>query len=484
MVAVAEKPRMLGQQVPRIRYVPDEDLPSRGLEAIELWESVSGNEMDEWQKDVLIDGSRVRPDGRWAGFAVAVNVTRQNGKGVILEARELAGALEWGEELLTHSAHQFDTSMEAFLRMENLLEANEDISRKVKHVSRSHGSEGFTFKNGARIRYRTRTKGGGRGFSGDLVVFDEAMVLSQFAHGALIPTLSARPNPQVWYAGSSVDQDIHEHGLVFAAVRERALQGKDKSTAYFEWSLPYDHPTQVPDEVAVDPAAWAQANPAFGVRVVEDYIESEQEALDQRSFAVERLGVGDWPSLEAVTDEVIPLALWDELCDTTSKLQDPVCIAFDVSPDRRSSIAAAGKRADGNFHVEIIQSRTGTGWLVERLTELQKHHPKQIVCDDYGPAGSVAQAAEDAGLRIERLATHDHVRACGHLVDLIEQKGLRHLGSDELRRALRGAKTRPLSDAWAWSRKNSAVDISPLVAATLALWAAAGKTTKVFAIAW
>jgi hypothetical protein len=36
--------------------------------------------------------------------------------------------------------------------------------------------------------------------------------------------------------------------------------------------------------------------------------------------------------------------------------------------------------------------------------------------------------------------------------------------------AVAGAMTRPLGDAWAWSRKNSTVDISPLVACTLALW--------------
>ena len=43
-----------------------------------------------------------------------------------------------------------------------------------------------------------------------------------------------------------------------------------------------------------------------------------------------------------------------------------------------------------------------------------------------------------------------------------------------LRDAIRGAKSRPLGDQWAWSRKSSSVDISPLVAATLALGAAAG----------
>jgi hypothetical protein len=71
---------------------------------------------------------------------------------------------------------------------------------------------------------------------------------------------------------------------------------------------------------------------------------------------------------------------------------------------------------------------------------------------------------------------------CGRLVDMVVQAELAHLGSDELRDAIRGARSRPLGDAWAWSRKNSSVDISPLVAATLGLGAAAGigQSVQVF----
>jgi hypothetical protein len=43
------------------------------------------------------------------------------------------------------------------------------------------------------------------------------------------------------------------------------------------------------------------------------------------------------------------------------------------------------------------------------------------------------------------------------------------LGTPELKAALKGASKRSLGDSWAWARKSSAVDISPLVAVTLAL---------------
>ena len=53
------------------------------------------------------------------------------------------------------------------------------------------------------------------------------------------------------------------------------------------------------------------------------------------------------------------------------------------------------------------------------------------------------------------------------------QDDLRHIGQGMLTAAVAGAKTRKLGDAWAWDRRGVSVDISPLVAATLARWAQA-----------
>jgi hypothetical protein len=70
------------------------------------------------------------------------------------------------------------------------------------------------------------------------------------------------------------------------------------------------------------------------------------------------------------------------------------------------------------------------------------------------------------------------------MVDLVSERQVRHRGSVEFQQALRGAKPRPLGDAWAWSRKSSTVDISPLVAATLALSAAQGLPDDDTLVIW
>jgi hypothetical protein len=99
------------------------------------------------------------------------------------------------------------------------------------------------------------------------VILDEAMVIPEAFLGALMPTLSARPEPAALVHRLGRRPGDMEHGVVFARVRERAIAGKDPSLAYFGWSPPFEHPDDVPGGAASDPDVWAQANPALGIRI-------------------------------------------------------------------------------------------------------------------------------------------------------------------------------------------------------------------------
>lgn len=466
-----DPPDVLGAQRPRVLWVPPGIVSSSGQEAIEL-AALAGLDLDPWQQFTLDIGLSERADGNWAAFEIGVVVPRQNGKGGILEARELAGLFLLGERLITHSAHQFDTSLEAFRRLLELIESTPDLDQRVQRVSKSHGEEGIELKGGNRIRFRTRTRGGGRGFTGDCLILDEAMEIPQTAHGALLPTLSARPNPQVWYTGSAVDKAIHEHGLVLARIRARALAGDDDALAYLEWSAAAD--IADPGEVATDQRAWADSNPGLGIRITLEHIAREQRALAERTFLVERLGVGDWPDLEEDDgDQIIEADVWKGCGDRRSKVLDPVCFAFDVSPDRSvAAISAGGRREDGKRHAETVDHRGGTGWLTERLKALQKtHKPIAIRYDERSPAAALVTKLTNAGVKnLEPVTARQYTDAFGAFLDAANEDELRHLDTPELNAAVRGAAARPLGDALAWSRKSSGVDITPLVAATLALW--------------
>jgi hypothetical protein len=459
-----------GSQVPRLRSVPPADDWSQGGDAADL-AAQAGLVLDEWQRLVLTDALATRR-GRWAAFEAGLIVSRQNGKGSVIEALELAALFLFDDvRLILHSAHQFATAADAFRRILGLIEANPEFRRELKPnggVIRSHGSEAIELRNGKRLRFIARSKGSGRGFSADLVILDEAYDISEASMASMLPTLSTRPNPQVWYTSTAGEPTSVQLGRI----RERGLRGSDPSLAFFEWSV--DPDSYDPS----NPHCWALANPGMGIRITPEYIGLERAALSAEDFARERLGVGVYPTDLADAWLVVPRQAWLDLEDSRSKPENPVALAVEVAsvePFRKvASIGAGGWRPDGRLHVEVIEHRAGTDWVVPRLGELwRRHRPCAVVIDPTSHAGALIEDAERAGVEVcKPFTSRDAAQACGQFVNACspEVRGIAHLGQDGLNRALAGAMKRDLADAWAWDRSSPAADISPLVAVTLAGW--------------
>jgi len=134
---------------------------------------------------------------------------------------------------------------------------------------------------------------------------------------------------------------------------------------------------------------------------------------------------------------------------------------------------------DGLEHGELVDHRPGVGWVAGRVAELvERWRPAALVVDPAGPAGAltddVRRELAGRGLVVEivEVSGRQYAQGCGHLFDAVcgDVPSFRHRGQDALGVAVDGASKRPLGDAWAWSRKSSTVDISPLVALTLARW--------------
>jgi hypothetical protein len=96
-----------------------------------------------------------------------------------MRAGSASGLFFFGERKLIHSAHEFATASEALDRMDDRIAQNPLLKRLVKSVKRSHGEEGVYLRDGRKLLYKTRTKGGGRGFSCDFLGLDEAMHLAE-----------------------------------------------------------------------------------------------------------------------------------------------------------------------------------------------------------------------------------------------------------------------------------------------------------------
>jgi hypothetical protein len=249
--------------------------------------------------------------------------------------------------------------------------------------------------------------------------------------------------------------------------------------AYFEWSA---------DEGAEhdDPEAWAQANPALGLRISADFIRTERLALPADDWARERLGI--FPEDVDTTEPAIDQDDWKACINRDSRPLDPVVFAFEVSIDRKwGVIGAAGLSNTGpnRTHVELVDNRRGTGWMVQRLIELRdKQSPTAILCNPAGPAGGLLPSCEKAGLvvgvpdsadskgktKYRSLTGRDYAQACQAAYDDITEHRWCHFGDDPvLNVAVGGAGKRTVGDAWVFDRRG-AVDISALVAVALAGW--------------
>jgi phage terminase large subunit-like protein len=464
---------------PRVRSVPAYTF-TLGPEAVEL-AAVSGLILDPWQEAAVDDVLAEGPNGKWAAFEAALLVPRQNGKGAILEAVELADLFLFGAGLILHTAHEFKTAQEAFRRILFLVDNTHMLRRKVDRVRTSHGEEGIELTRaagGGRLRFLARSGGSGRGFSADRVIYDEAYELPEETVAASLPTMSARPNPGVIYTSSAALDKSVVLRRVMARGRREDDRKQDPGLCYLEHSAD-------PKADLDDRAEWARANPAMAVgRIREEFIAKERAAMSEVTFARERLGIVD----ESRSATVIDMSAWDDAADLASLPERPVAFAIDTSPDGSfTSIAVAGRNAAGRIHVEVVERRRGTGWVPDRVEELRDAwQPTSIVCDPIGPVGALLPAFAVAGVDVTTLGMQEHVQACGLFKQLVEApleryagspglvgvKRLAHHAQIGLRAALESARKRNVGEAggWLWNRRDE-TDISPLVAASLAVFA-------------
>jgi hypothetical protein len=481
-------PAKQGEQAPRVLYLPSNyDLAlseQRAEEMIDL-SAVAGLILEPWQEIAAEGMTLSRPDGKWSAFEVGIQANRQNGKGSIIEARQLAGLFIWGESLQLYTAHEFKTAQEMFTRIRMLIESTPTLDRMVSRIRTADGEEAIETKKGTRLKFMARSTSSGRGFTGDVVYLDEAFKLKQQVMAAILSTMSARSitgNPQLIYASSAgmADSEVQER------VRARALAGNSDRLAYLEWSArPWDELTEAEqqhyeslaakpgdgiEKYYDDPETARLANPAYGLRISDEFVQSEREALGSEEFARERLGI--WARLGG--EVVIPPEWWEKGRRKTVPEHSRIAFAVDVPPSRDSAvIAAALELPNGRIFVDLIEQDYGTEWVPERLAELRaKWSPVAVVVDAGSAAGALIPELKRQRVRHYPVNLRGIGAACGAFYDLLKQGKLEHAGHEQLDAAVAAAQRRPLGtdgSLWAWTRKNVVTDISPLVAATLAL---------------
>lgn len=455
-------------------------LGSYGDEACDL-ARVAGRELDEEQELAVDAMLSYGPRGRWAAFESAVVEARQNGKtGGVLLPVVLFDLFLLPPDRIVWTAHLFRTARDAFNDFVGIIEATSELSRRVKKITYANGEESVELNSGAKLEFLARSKGGGRGLGGKRLIMDEALYLPAESMGALIPTLAARSvtgDPQLNY-GSSAGVLASDH---LRSLRDRGRKGGDPSLVWVEWCGPggWDDPgcaegPECPHTVGTegcsldDETLWPLANPALGRRITYEYIRSERRALPPEEFGRERMG---WFT-EPAGVGAVPLEAWTDCADEESKPAGRPVFMIDASPGSRSAaIVAAMYRPDGFPHLEVVAHGPGTDWVAARCAALTRHKPLDWVIDPGGPAGALLADLLAVGIEPRQMSARDLGQACEAFAAAVTGKALRHLDDPVLARAIVGAGRRDIGDGlWAWSRRKSETDISPLVAATGAHW--------------
>ena len=461
----------LGVVEPQILHLPpDVHSLAAAEEAIELADAyglAGGHPLDDSQKFTLRAGLGEREDGTWAASTVADFEARQNGKNDTCGARELAGLVLFGEKLIIHTAHEFSTANESFLRLVATFEAWDDLRKLVARIRYANGEQGIELLSGQRLKYKARTGGGGRGFAeADLVVYDEAQHLKREHLAASAPTKLANPNSQSWFMGSGG----LETSEAAWRLRTRAIKGDAGRLAYVEHTA--ENVTIVDGTIVsvhpdpLDREAWAQANPAYGRRITDESLLSLYDELGPELFARECLCL--WDPERGSENEVLPIIEW-ELCRQPTAERGDVTYAIEVDGDQSAASIAA---SDGSFGL-ILEWSKGSKWLPAKLAQILEGKPGDVWLDPQGPAGALLNDLRDAGIEWHEISARQYAQACGELyAAVVEDQSFHHEGQPVLDIARRQATRKTRGDAWVWDRRRPDASVSPLGAVTIARWAA------------
>lgn len=367
-------------------------------------------------------------------------------------------------EQVIYTAHLQKTATETFEEMRDFFE-NPKLAKYVQDIKTALGREQIILKSGARIKFLARTRNGGRGQHGDLLIIDEAQEMDEDQQASFLPALSASLNPQTIYVGTPPDPTAI--GTVFTNIRNKAREKKSKKTAWFEFSV-----QEVGD--ITDKTRWAATNPALGRRILLSTIEGESEQMNAETFARERLG---WwmPIAQEKVDYAIDKKAWAACASGKPKPDGKTAYGVKFTADG-SEVVLCGAvcPSDGKARISLIERKpTGQGlrWLADWLNE-RYGKASCVVIDGRNGVDVLVERITDTWRfkdSVIRPTARDVLASVSQLTsEISEQTVTWYKPQIALDESATTAIKRPIAGGWGFGGDNSA----PIEAAALALWGA------------
>jgi hypothetical protein len=449
---------------------------------VEFLEKCAGWRLLPWQKWLYVHALEKGADGTGFRFKfLCVLIARQNGKSLWLKGLGL-----WRLFADEYGASRADCpgAKTAVLACQNLkyaeamlkevadeIRVSARLRGELKHHRLDNGSNRIELTNGRQWRAVAATRRGGRGMTCDVVMLDELREhITWEAWQAIVPTTTACAYPLVVCTSNAGDARSEVLRTMRDGAKRLIATGETAATevGMFEWSVPTDADP-------ADESQWCLANPAmgatgmFGLQDLRGYFEAQQYR-NMPGWQTEHLC--QW--VDAMEPGIIPAEHWAATMDFESRRDagSPVFAAVDVNYNRaRSYVAIAAARADGNTHVEVVAAAAGTDWLLDWLLERKKQFAGIAVQKTSAPVSGLIPEMIAAGLDITPVPVGTDLQtACGLLYDGICEHTIFHRPAPVLDQAAASGVGRNAGDAWVFDRRNSPVDVAPLVAVAGAVW--------------
>jgi hypothetical protein len=476
-------------QMPRIGTARMESRPTLGG-YIRHVGSLMGYEFHPWQQylsdvscEMIPRANRLDPkqsELRMNYQYVGAMVGRQSGKSAWCASRIVAQCLMPSFEKVAntvgldkisaqHVAYTSQSRNNAISRWREHVDiiAQSSIANQIKNATYATGREVLEFTNGSTYRPITPNRTGARGFSLDLVIVDEALAHPLWLLGVLRPTMAQRDNAMhsvgaQFVVVSNAGDDDSELLNRMQELGHESIGKEDTKRMWAEWSAD-------PEADPFDEQTWHDTIPTLnqpnGIDI--DFIRLEAETMPESQFIREYLCVRS----VATNDQIIPFDLWMEANRGDIQVpMDRVVLGLDIRMDRQGASLVACGPVDFYLPIEVIEAKQGLDWVLDRTVEVARRWSAPIALDVGGPAATIIPALEAAGVTIIPLAAREVTLAAATLYDAVFAKRIAHMNDFRLNDAVIGASRRAVGERWAFDRRGHK-DISPLVAASFAMWA-------------
>lgn len=507
-----------GSTEPRIYTPPLRELTpetSLGFSIIDFAEIVLNAELYPWQKWLLIHAFEIigsfDTEWRFRFRYVIVLIARQNGKTFLSRVIALFWLYMLNAPLILGTAQSLDIAEEVWNDVIQAAESIPILADEIQQIKRTNGKKEFILTGGRRYKVAPTTEKGGRGLSVDLLLMDELRThLDWKAWSAITPVCLAKPKGIIWsmsnagtvssvvlrYLRMTAHKILGDPDGICKNMEMLGDPNDDEELTdditidstdlgLFEWSA-------APGRSKFDQEGWAEANPTLNIGGIDSRaLKSEAQSKPETEFKTESLC--QW--VETSIEPPFPVGAWDACRDENSgiAIDSELFWGVDISEDRRhSSIAVCGLRADRKWHVELVAYRPGVDWLIGWFQDAErqlKYKKFKIGVQENGAPISTYSSILGAVDNVEIIPCGGKNLAgwCGRFYDAVAASApskdmksdvvpLFHRTDANLDFAANVAATKALGDgAWAFNRKASPADISPLFACCMAF----GQATEV-----